>query len=53
MDKLSEVENAFNGIGEDAVDASADFGKEYFRASVQNCVRLVKKALDELADNGV
>jgi creatinine amidohydrolase len=53
MHKLSEVENAFDGIGEDAVDASAEFGKEYFNASVQNCVRLVTKALDELADQEV
>ena len=53
MQRLSEVENAFDGIGEDAIDGCAAFGRDYFDASVRNCVRLVRSALDEVAGPGV
>ncbi len=48
MSKLSESENAYDGIGKDAAEASADYGKEYFAASVQNCVRIVSEELARL-----
>jgi creatinine amidohydrolase len=51
MDKLSETPDAFDGIGEDAGDGNADFGGEYFNASLQNCVNIVKEALSELAQS--
>jgi len=48
IETLSEHPDAFDGIGEDAGEGNAKAGREYFNASLDNYVRIVKEALDDL-----
>ena len=50
MDELLG-DNAFNGIWEDCVDGTENFGTEYLRASVENCISIVRKAWNDMLAN--
>ena len=51
MHELEKGEEALAGIGDDAGDGSAEFGRKYFDDSVQNCADIVKEALVTLAQS--
>lgn len=44
-------DDAFRGIGKDCVEGSAEFGTEYFKASVEMCASMVKEVLDVVLED--
>ena len=48
VEELHGRDDAFEGIGRDAVEGTGGFGREYFNASVQNCASIVRDAWNDL-----